>query len=235
MSQLDAWEKRFSDAKGFIQDFFKIGNLLYFKGRLADALTAYEKLYALLNRRVQEGRSELANDLAMALMNKGNALSDLGKLAEAIGIYDEAIGMYRQLVEAGRSELANDLARALINKAIALESLKDWDNALAHYKEGIDWQAMSVDAGLTHLLPQLIQYIRYRMMLLLELKRWDEAAQDVLQACDRIQPWLQAGTLPEPSAQEMSAIRAQIDALAADEQQEVYKRLGKCAEVLRGL
>ncbi len=135
VSQLDAWEKRFSDAKGFIQDFFKIGNLLYVKGRLADALTAYEKLYALLNRRVQEGRSELANDLAMALMNKGNALSDLGKLAEAIGIYDEAIGIRRQLVEAGRSELANDLARALMNKAFALETEKESDRAQVCYRE----------------------------------------------------------------------------------------------------
>jgi tetratricopeptide (TPR) repeat protein len=40
-----------------------------------------------------EGRVELENDLASALMNKGVALSDLGRHREAIDCYDEAIGI----------------------------------------------------------------------------------------------------------------------------------------------
>jgi tetratricopeptide (TPR) repeat protein len=68
-----------------------------------------------------EGRVELANDLANALMNKGVALWNLGRLSEAIDCYDEAIGIYRRLVEVeGRVELANDLASALMNKGVAL-------------------------------------------------------------------------------------------------------------------
>jgi tetratricopeptide (TPR) repeat protein len=40
-----------------------------------------------------EGRVELENDLAGALVNKGNALWALGHHREAIDCYDEAIGI----------------------------------------------------------------------------------------------------------------------------------------------
>jgi tetratricopeptide (TPR) repeat protein len=79
-----------------------------------------------------EGRVELENYLAVALMNKGVALWALGRHKEAIDCCDEAIGIYRRLVEVeGRVELANDLAGALINKGVAL-------SALGHHREAID-------------------------------------------------------------------------------------------------
>jgi tetratricopeptide (TPR) repeat protein len=85
-----------------------------------------------------EGRAELANDLAAALMNKGNALQGLGRLAEAVGCYDEAIAARRRLVhDEGRAELANDLAAALMNKGNALLGLGRPGEALGCYDEAI--------------------------------------------------------------------------------------------------
>jgi tetratricopeptide (TPR) repeat protein len=86
-----------------------------------------------------EGRVELGNYLAMALMNKGNALSLLGRLEEAIDCHDEAIGIYRRLVEVeGRVELANDLAGALMNKGVALSDLGHHREAIDCYDEAIE-------------------------------------------------------------------------------------------------
>jgi tetratricopeptide (TPR) repeat protein len=87
-----------------------------------EAIDCYDEAIKIRRRLVEvEGRVELANDLASALVNKGNALSDLGLHREAIDCYDEAIGIYRRLVEVeGRVELANDLASVLMNKGVAL-------------------------------------------------------------------------------------------------------------------
>ena len=54
---------------------------------------------------------ELANDLAMAWMNKGSARSNEGLLGKAIEAYDQAIRIYEPLVKT-RPELANNLAAA---------------------------------------------------------------------------------------------------------------------------
>jgi len=87
---------------------------------------------------VKEGRKELENYLAGALVNKGNALSDLGRLDEAIDCYDEAIGICQRLVEIeGRKELENYLASALVNKGVALSDLGRLDEAIVCYDEAI--------------------------------------------------------------------------------------------------
>jgi len=51
------------------------------------------------HKAVKEGKVELANDLASAILNKGVALFNLGRLLEAIECYDEAIRIRRRLVE----------------------------------------------------------------------------------------------------------------------------------------
>ena len=73
-----------------------------------------DKEIAILEESVNEQkREELANDLAMAYMNKGVALGNLGRLNEAVAEYDKAIAIHEDLVnEQKRDELANDLAMA---------------------------------------------------------------------------------------------------------------------------
>src|SRR5207237_1048992 len=94
-------------------------------GQLREAVGEDDRVIAIYTRLVeQEGRTELANDLAAALMNKAIALTNLGQLREAVGEYDRAIAIRTRLVEQeGRAELANDLAAALMNKAVALKGL----------------------------------------------------------------------------------------------------------------
>jgi tetratricopeptide (TPR) repeat protein len=108
-------------------------------GRLSEAIDCYDEAIRIRRRLVEvEGRVELANYLAKALMNKGNALSALGHHNEAIDCYNEAIEIYRRLVEIeGRVELANYLAMALMNKGAALRDLGRHREAIDCYEEAI--------------------------------------------------------------------------------------------------
>ena len=111
-------------------------------GRLPDAFEYFDAAVELFTRLVeQEGRSELANDLAMSLNNRGNALKDQGKLVEAMADYNKAVEIHTRLVEQeGRSDLANDLAGSLNNRSNALkdqgkfaDAFADCDKAVAIY------------------------------------------------------------------------------------------------------
>jgi tetratricopeptide (TPR) repeat protein len=109
------------------------------KQRHRPMLACTERAEQLAKHMVEvEGRVELANDLAGALVNKGNALWALGRLREAIDCCEEAIEIYRRLVEVeGRVELANDLASALVNKGNALWALGRLREAIDCYEEAI--------------------------------------------------------------------------------------------------
>ena len=112
------------------------------------------------------GRAELANDLAMALMNKGNALARLGRLDEAVSAYDEAIAIYRELVERGRAELANDLAMALMNKGDALDSLGQLPAAVTAYDEAIAILRGLVEQGRAELANDLARALMHKALVL---------------------------------------------------------------------
>jgi tetratricopeptide (TPR) repeat protein len=121
------------------------GNASYqfsIKQRYRPMLACTERAERLARHLVEvEGRVELENYLAMALMNKGAALRDLGRHKEAIDCHDEAIRIYRRLVEVeGRVELENDLAMALalMNKGAALRDLGRHKEAIDCYEEAIE-------------------------------------------------------------------------------------------------
>jgi tetratricopeptide (TPR) repeat protein len=122
-----------ADGEKALRVFVNASYQFAIKQRYRPMLACTERAERLAKHLIEvEGRMELENDLAGALMNKGNALWALGRFEEAIDYYDEAIGIYRRLVEVeGRVELENELAMALINKGIAL-----W--ALGRHKEAID-------------------------------------------------------------------------------------------------
>jgi tetratricopeptide (TPR) repeat protein len=104
------------------------------KLRLRSALACTERAERLARHLVEEeGQKELANYLAMALMNKGNVLWALGRLKEAIDCFDETIGIFKHLVEVERrAELVDFWAMALMNKGYVL-----WQMGRLH--EVLEW------------------------------------------------------------------------------------------------
>jgi tetratricopeptide (TPR) repeat protein len=215
----------------FIDTSYHLGE----KQRFRPALPCLDRAMALARRLVKdEGRAELANDLAKALVNKGNALQGLGGLAEAVACYDEAIAVRRRLVkDEGRAELANDLAKALVNKALLLEKQEQWQDALEHYEEAVRCQEACLAAGMTHLLPDLVRTLRYRIATLLDLGRWAEAADDVVRALDHAAPALQADP-PEALLRERDALVETLRQRSDEEREQVLAALGKWAVVVNG-
>ena len=119
----------------FVNASSYFGEKQRFRPVLACTLRAGKVGEQLVN---EQGRSELANYLAGALMNKGVAQRNLGQLGEAIVSYDAAIAIRKSLVEEqGSSELANDLASALVNKGVAQSSLGQPKEAITSYDAAI--------------------------------------------------------------------------------------------------
>jgi tetratricopeptide (TPR) repeat protein len=157
------------------------GNAFYqfgIKQRYRPMLACTERAERLARHLVEvEGRVELENDLAGALMNKGYALSDLDHHREAIDCYDEVIGIYRRLIEVeGRVELENDLAMALINKGNALSDLGRHSEAIDCYDEviGIYRRLVEVE-GRVELANDLAMALINKGVALRDLGRLNEA------------------------------------------------------------
>ena len=115
-------------------------------GDLAGAVGLYDRVLAIRERLVEEGRPELAKNLAMTYQNKAFALRELGDFDGAVGLYDRALAIYERLVhQEGRGELANELAATYLNKADVLPKLRDlagavglYDRALAIYERLVE-------------------------------------------------------------------------------------------------
>jgi tetratricopeptide (TPR) repeat protein len=147
------------------------------KQRHRPMLACTERAERLAKHLVEvEGRVELADYLAMALMNKGVALSNLGRHGEAIDCYDEVIGIRRRLVEEGRVELENDLAGALMNKGNALSNLGRHREAIDCYDEAIGIRRRLVEVeGRVELANDLARALMNKGIALLYLGRFSEA------------------------------------------------------------
>jgi tetratricopeptide (TPR) repeat protein len=99
-------------------------------GRLKEAIDCYDEAIGIRRRLVEvEGRVELANDLASALMNKGIALSDLGRLSEALQCYDEGIGLWEMMMAEGKVHVAPSLIKGLGIRFELKRQMGDWDGA----------------------------------------------------------------------------------------------------------
>jgi tetratricopeptide (TPR) repeat protein len=156
------------------------GNALSDLGLHREAIDCYDEAIKIRRRLVEvEGRVELANDLATALVNKGVALWVLGRHSEAIDCYNEAIGIYRRLVEVeGRTELANGLAGALMDKGNALSDLGLHREAIDYYDEAIGIYRRLVEVeGRVELANDLARVLINKGVALLVLGRYSEALQ----------------------------------------------------------
>ncbi len=210
----------------YIAACIALSTLAYGRSRYRAVLDLMENVIGILRPLVEAGRTELANDLAAALMNKGNAQQGLGELRAAIQSYDEAIGILRPLVEAGRTELANDLAAALMNKGNVLAQEDRWQEAIDCYDKGIAlWQAQ-IEAGRTHFLPMLLKARGIRIDLFRRLSYWDAAAEEVMEAIAGIVPHLESDTLSEGLAREFGAFLYRLQALAPAERAGLSAALG---------
>ena len=205
------------------------------KQRYRPALACTERAEELARHLVKvEGRKELENDLAAALVGKGNALSQMGRLSEAINCFDEAIGIYQRLVEVeGRRELENDLAMALMNKGNALSELGHLGEALQHYDEGIGlWEEMMRE-GKVHVAPSLIKGLGNRFELKKQMGDWEGAAEDVRKVLNCVA--LFSGSLPEALKMRLDEFCQRLRQLTEEEWKALASALGEDAELVRQL
>ena len=70
------------------------GNAIQLLGKFNEAIDEYEKAIAIRKDLVENGRTELANDLASAYMNKGNVLFQQNEFAEAVEMFSGAINLW---------------------------------------------------------------------------------------------------------------------------------------------
>ncbi len=117
-----------------------MGNTLLRLGRIEEALSQYTLLVDHATRLVEEeGRTDLAKDLAACLNNRGLARSNLGRLEPAIDDYDKAVEIRTRLVEEeGRTDLANDLAASLNNRGIARRALGRFEPAIDDFDKAVE-------------------------------------------------------------------------------------------------
>jgi tetratricopeptide (TPR) repeat protein len=207
------------------------------KQRCRPMLACTERAERLARHLVKvEGRVELENYLADALVNKGAALRDLGRHREAIDCHNEAIGIYRRLVEVeGRVELENDLAGALMNKGGALSDLGRYSEALQCYDEGIVLWEMMMAEGKVHVAPLLIKGLGIRFELKRQMRDWDGAADDVRKVLACVTPFLSSGSLTEALAMEFDEFLQRLCQLKEEEWTALASALGEDAEQVRQL
>ncbi len=106
-------------------------------GQLNEAIIEYEKAITIFEPLVEQGRGELANNLARVYQNKGIALDTFGKGNEAIIEYEKAIAIEEAMVKQGRGEIASELAITYVNKGVALDILGQLNEAIIEYNKAI--------------------------------------------------------------------------------------------------
>jgi len=103
------------------------------------SLQAHDNCIAIRRQLMeQDGRLDLANELAAAFMNKAITARRVGDLKSAIALYDQCIAIRRRLVDQeSRSDLEDSLAMALLNKAVVFADMGDLKGAVVLYDQCI--------------------------------------------------------------------------------------------------
>jgi tetratricopeptide (TPR) repeat protein len=96
---------------------------------------------------VEEGRVELENDLASALVNKGVALRDLGHHSEALQCFDEGIGLWEMMMAEGKVHVAPLLIKGLGNRFELKQQMGDWEGAADDVRKALACVTPFLSAG----------------------------------------------------------------------------------------
>ena len=144
-------------------------------GKLNEAITEFEKVIAIREKLLMQGRREIVTDLAMAYLNKGIVLAQLWKLKEAITEFEKAIVILGELLEQGRIELVNDLAIAFMSKGNALQDLGEQYEAISEYGRAAAMLATLVGQGHTGLTNNLAMVYMNKGIALGSLGKLNEA------------------------------------------------------------
>jgi tetratricopeptide (TPR) repeat protein len=102
-----------------------------------ETVKVQDEAVSLYRRLVEEGRSDLAGDLAVSLNNKSAALEAAGRVSDALACIEEAIPIYRQQLEQGRPGQAFLLGMALSNRGYYLHDLDRAAEALEAGEQAI--------------------------------------------------------------------------------------------------
>jgi tetratricopeptide (TPR) repeat protein len=183
-----------------------------------------------------EGRKELANDLAAAYMNKGVALRGLGRSNEAIENYDLAINILKPLVEdEGRKELTDDLAMAFANKANVLAQQENFKEAADYFDASANLWMDAVQSGLIHLLPNLMKLFPMTVGLLVQIEDWNRVAEKILLAFGLLQFSMEndiPDSIKENTGQEFARLLFTLCQTSQENREKIYEACGN-ADVVR--
>jgi serine/threonine protein kinase len=139
------FERLVMEGRGFLED--QLAALCCEKalihentGDLVGAAELFARAVAILERLVnQQGRLELASELAVAYTSIASVTYGLFDKNVAVTFYNRSIDIYERLVQQdGKLELLNSLAAAYMNKASAVSALGDKITAVALYDHAIE-------------------------------------------------------------------------------------------------
>lgn len=113
--------------------------------RPIEAIAAYQESIGAYRELIENGRPDLASELAGRTLNKGVELLKLGHPDAAIDCYSEAIATLRPLVDAGRADAILNLAGAHTNRGNVLASRGRIEEAVHDHSVAIDLSERALD------------------------------------------------------------------------------------------
>ena len=125
-----------------------LGNTFSTHTRYRQALDCYEQALSLYKRLIaEEGRQELANDLARALMNKALLLEQREQWSEAFLCYDQAISWRETCLRADMSHVLPELLRTVRYAMMMFLDRQQWEAAAAQVRRVLPWVLPALQAG----------------------------------------------------------------------------------------
>jgi len=198
--------------------------------RSEEALADLDEAVATYHILIEAGRRDLEPNLAGALANRATALIKLNQLENALAGHDEALAAYRALVRNDRGDLVPNLTLTMMNRADALQELDRLEEALVSYDEAANMCDVEVQEGKFHLIPLLLRALNGCTALALSMQRWHVASAQIVRACHRVAPLLEAAPMLETIGEEWEVLLRLLQPLSDEDREQVYALLGDWAD-----